>query len=845
MRIEGKYPTPILGVSTLAPRNRIKGQAGKQINFRSDPVQRLTRRPSLTFSDDSKLIDSIVKGDVFHHSYERKGSIYRLILDKSSGVIYGFVNDSPVGVVGDISDYVGSNMAAQTIDHTTYFLNRDKKVVMLPNTDTSDIEKVSHINVTAALNYGETVQVNVTKSDGTRHTVSYSIPDLISSGDPNDPPDYDTADKARATKQVALELAARINGGGVHQSRVPNPDYPDFPTFDAGWNTYCVEYNAGGANGSYDPMQSVCQPYITDYDGITGVTAVALGSTVAVWEDGRAKWLDLEIETGQGDRSCVALNRTVENVEGFPLYAVVGTRITVRPDPTSEKGIYYLQAERTSDAPSGEHLEEVVWTETRNPTQAFRIDSATMPHQCLFDEGSGYVVDPVEWKDRLSGDDDSVKIPKFIEQTITDIGYFQKRLVFLTENFAIMSEADDERNFWRQSAVNLLVNDRVEISSSAVGIDALSHIVPHNRDLLIIAANGQFKIEGSSGITPQTISMFMTTRYECQTNVPPVAMGNSVFFPIDYGESTGIQEYTGERDTGQDFAAQITHHVVGLMQGSATLMTASPNLEMIAVKTTDSDRNQLYVYEQYSGRDRKRRQQSWSEWVFSGDAEIVDIEFRNDELTVISHEGTALYVKTIKMYSKATTGIDEVYMDDLYKADTDGLTATLPDGYVTTDIICVRGDNTDHELFKVQFTLDGNTLTFNEDIGEGVVYVGKPYESRYAPTRPFKYEEDGTTVTTDKLRVSRFILSLVDTNEINMHIVSDYYSTDDQQFNSRYLNGLQNKLGEVPFYTGDHKFSFAQDANLADAEFYCDNWLGCTISGISWEGQYYQSKGRM
>ena len=94
----------------------------------------------------------------------------------------------------------------------------------------------------------------------------------------------------------------------------------------------------------------------------------------------------IEIEAGQGDRSCVAVNRAVETTVGLPLYAVVGTRITVRPDPTTEKGVYYLQAERTAEDASGEDLEEVVWSESRSPEQPYLIDATTMPYICEYDE---------------------------------------------------------------------------------------------------------------------------------------------------------------------------------------------------------------------------------------------------------------------------------------------------------------------------------------------------------------------------------------------------------------------------------------------------------------------------
>ena len=842
MRIESSYPTPIHGVSTLAPRNRAEGQAGLQKNFRSDPVRKLTRRPPMKWVAPLLLANN--GGSIKYHSYEREGVTYRLILDIIAEELHTYIDTTLHSTLSVPSGYVGAGMVAQTVDHETFFVNPNKIVTMKADTDINSIERVSHINVTAALNYGETVQVNVTLSTGVRHIVSYTIPDLGVSS-----PDYDTADKARATKQVAIELAARINGGGTYASDIPNPAYTGdvdvcFTAYDYTLETVGPDRYSRLANPNYSPTDDECLPYLAPYAGITGVTAVALGSAVAVWEDGRADWLDLEIETGQGDRSCITINNTVEKTDGLPLYAVVGTRITVKPDPTTDKGTYYLQAERTAILDNGEALEEVVWSESRNPEQPYSIEETTMPFHCTFADDV-FTVENITFADRQTGDDESVKLPDFIGEKISNISYFHNRLTFVSKNNVIMSEAKDEVNFWKQSAVQLLVNDTTSVASSAVGIDRLAHLVPHNKDLLVIASNGQFKIEGTSPITPQTTSMTLTTKYECQIEVAPVVIGNSVFFPIDYGTSTGLQEYTGERDTSQDFATPLTHHVIGLMPGKAKLMAASPNLEMIAVVTDGAAGNQLFMYEQFTDTGGKRVQRSWSEWFLSGDTEILDIEFRNDRLTLIVHENNNIILKEIDMYSRVSTGINEVYLDDLVKLSTNGLTATLDSDYDSANIIVIRGDDTEYELNKAQYTIASNVITFKEDITAGFVYVGKLYESRYKPTRPFKYDESNIAITTDRIRIAKFILSLVDTNEVKMHIISDYYETDDQVFNSRFLGELNNLVGEVPFHTGDHKFSFAQDANLAEAEFYCDNWLGCTIAGLSWEGQYFQSKGRM
>lgn len=835
MRIEQSYPNPIHGISTLAPRTRPQGYASKQVNFRSDPVNKLVKRPSSLYKQLITAVDDVDL--VSYHSYERAGQEFSFIVDKGAGVIHCCVDDNIINTV-DLGEYNGTDLGLFSIDHDTYVLNRDVTVEKLPDTDANAIQKVSHINVTSALNYGETLQINITRSNGQRSSVAYTIPELGVTE-----PDYDAADKARATRTVASVIAQRINSGAVYnKGTLVNPDFPATPYTDADWRKYCMQYDSGGANPDYDLTQSVCSPYLLLDTGIQGVSAVALGSSVAIFENDRSEWVQVEVESGQGDRTTVAVNQIVESTDGLPLYAVVGTRITVRPDPTSEKGTYYLQAERVSDEPTGLVLEEVVWSEDRSPHEEHSIDNTTMPHKIEYN-GTDFTFGPVEFKSRKTGDEDSTPFPEFVGTKLETLGYFQKRLVVASENAVYMTETDDLLNWFKQSAVQLLVSDPIGVTTSELGSDKILHIVPHNRDMLVITSNSQFKISGTEALTPQTVSMPLTTKYECQVSVAPVSIGNSVYFPVDYGDSTGFQEYTGQRNTSQDFAKPITTHVVGYLKGKATLLAASPNLEMLAVVTDESDDNSIYIYEQYTTAQGKRSQQAWSEWKFADNEKVLDVKFRRNELVILTAKGNNLIVKAVPMYTRVTTSTLDVYLDDMLILDTSGTDVELPEGYDTGNCICVRGEGTESELWEVDYTRTGNTLTLNEDVGEGKVYVGRTFKSEYEPTRPFVYDDDGSTITTDKLRVSRWILSLVDTHELSMTKVSKYSEDVTVKFESRFVG--QYKLGSIQAYTGDWHFSYAEEASNATAVFHTDNYLGCTISDISWEGQYYKTKQRM
>jgi len=759
--------------------------------MRSDPVQKLTRRPSLNYG---VLLADTSKEQIAIHSYYRREKDILVLIDED-GLTKGFVDGIEKTVTGDISTYcVGGDLVLETINDTTFVVNKNTVTAMEELLD-DNFTRVSHLNVKSALNYGETLEVTVSGPNIVTFTVSYTIDPATNQA---------VADEQRKTNTVATEIAQLI----------------------------------------------------TDHVDNADVFARVKGSSVGVytWDPLTFRvddWTTLEVSAGNGDDDVVAFNEKTESIEGLPLYAITGTRIKVQPDPTSTDGTYYLSAIDITedDVPFLSDLVEVVWTESRSTTENYRIDSDTMPRVIRYD----YLLDQfiigkpeLGWSDRLKGDDESCPRPAFIDRPITALGQFQKRLVLVSDNDVEMTVTDDLFNWWKQTALDLLVSDPISITSNSTGIDLFQYIVEHNRDLLIIASNGQFKIDGTQGITPQTVAMPLTTTQEIQVSVPPVPLGTSVFMPINYGESTGITEYTGTRDQS-DIASPVTHHVIGLMSGEAKLLAGSPNLEMLAMTTTGTVSNEVFVYEQFTS-GGKNTQQSWSTWKLPLDHEVLHLSFRRDKLQFVIRIGGMVRLQTIDMYSRVAVNTEEVFLDDLWIANIqgDGVTLYLPIDYPETDVKVVGGDDTPYPLFNLPYTRVGRTITLNDKLPNfSRVYVGRTFKSLYEPTRPFREDEQGIAITSDRIRINKYILSVVDTERVTMTTKSKYTTPDDQTKTFRTLNSLENNIGEINLYTGNFQFSYGQNAGHSDVEFWTDGYLGLTISGISWKGQYHKSSGRI
>jgi hypothetical protein len=714
-------------------------------------------------------------------------------VDKTLGTIYCFKNDELEDTWTGFSDYIGSNTVLKTVKDTTYVLNKDKAPYMSTDTE-SDYRKVSYINVTSALNYGETVSVGVGSiADSPATQVHFQVPDLGAT------PDYDTADKARATANVASELAAALNA-------------------EAWFNTT--------------------------------KTAYSLGSSVAIYLNDNSDFVDIYVMTGQGDRSTVAINRTIENVDGLPLYAIDGSIVQIKPNPLSEKGIYYLKAARTveNEADPDYYMEEVVWAETRAPTEPYALDNTNMPHRIQWDD-TQFVYDAESWKERRTGDDNSAKVPKFIGKKIDDIGHFQNRLVFIADGEVFMTETDDLLNWWRASAVTLLVTDPIHISSNAVDTNNIQFISNHNKDLFFTAENGQYKITGEQAITPQTVSMPKVASFECVTTVSPIEMGDSVLIPMSHGASAGLLEYDTRKNTEQDTGDSMTRHVVNYMKGTHTHLVGSVNSNIVAMTTDNIDNsNKVFIFE-YTIHNTKKVQKSWSIWEFPETVHIIGLEFKDDTLTVISKESESIVIQTVRLYDRVTTDTDEVFLDYMTTVASDGFAITIPDGYIIAeDTMLVSGLNTSYPLWEVPYTQQGNQLIFEEGISNGQaceVYIGKPWSSWYTLTRPYRRDEEGIPITTDRIRISRWTINVVDTHELILRTLAKYAPVADQKFTGKVMGNILTTVGERNALTGDLKFSYSQEAEHSETQLRTDGFLGMTIAGISWSGQYHKTSGRI
>lgn len=822
MRYVHTYPAPTLGVSTLEARNQPEGMMVDQVNLRSDPVKKLSRRASM---DVGEVIDTTLWKA--YHTYDKEGTKVEVGIDENDNIkVLAGGNSVSVGANLDENTVIGAegNIRMHTIRDTTFILNTRQTVSRTEFIQPKVFDIVwPMINVLSALNYGEKVVIDLEWDTGlvagvvysssntavvTKASIELEIPNAVNS-------DYTAADKARATYEVAAQLAIKLKALTLHE-----------------WG-----YFSGNSN------------LILLGNGKPFYNSESRGSTVVVGADATDN-LQISVGSGQGDKSVKVFNEVIQDTDGLPKYGIEGTRVTVQPGIGNTAGTYYLLARRTGSTPSTDTVNEIYWEEVETQYETSQLDGSTMPitvsiGQTSWGAWSALVSNEDSvWENRSAGDDDSNPMPSFVGTKITAMETFQGRLALGTSRGeVVMSSTDNVFQFFRRSVLQLLTTDVVDLGSSSVDADAVTHIAIHDEDLIVNYKKAQMKVSGKAPITPQSGTLTPSTNFDTVGSVKPLAFETSLLLPFSYGGTAGVWDYTQRAQTEQNTAMPLTRIVEGYMEGDIEQWAASSSLGMVVVKCAKDDT--LYVYEQETVQG-SRTQMSWSRWEIEDLGDVLWLGFDEQSLRIVTRKLGYTHNREIDMSYREADAVDNIYLDHrLVLNIAEGATAVaLPADYEdTVDTVYVQGSDCSYPNQIAECTRIGNVITIPDEIytgsGGSTLFIGRPYTSGFTLPQQFIRDEAGIN-TVDRLRIKKITLDVVHTNEVSLETLSKYGDNTIISLGADEVGNLL--LGEPAFKTGDLVFPYKQESSHANARIYTDGFLPMNVIALAWEGLYKQSR---
>lgn len=787
--VSTSIPNLINGVSQQPPSVRLVTQSEAQENGLSSVSEGLKKRPPTEHKDFfitglSAQKEADMANAFFHPIRNSDNSLHFLMIEKdgtmtitdSSGTVKSITNNGS-GYLSGLTNPRQQLTATTVADYT--FLTNKTKIVAKTNTKSTSRTPEALLYVAKA-DYSVTYTVKITKG-GTVYT--REITTMASTQDTT--PNAALAEKSIQTDRIATNL--RFD-----------------QTVDA---TYY-----GSGTGS--PIS------------IAGISFVQYGNVIHIIGATASDQFDIEVTDSRGGDQLRAFKGETPDFKKLPTDAPIGFVILVSGDNQKGQDDYYVRYQKNVTNGLG------VWKETVEPNIDIELDAATMPHTLIYD-GTSYTFGEADYADREVGNDLTNPFPSFLDNSINDVFFHRNRLGLLADENVIFSEAGEYFNFFAKTVLTLVDSAPIDVAVSNNQVSILRHAVPFNETLLLFSDYSQFKLSAVQVLTPETVSIDVTTRFETSLEAKPVGAGKYVYFPTSKGSFSGIREYFVDEDTETNDANEITAHIPEYLQGTAIGMAAASNEDMLLV-LTDQDRSVIYPYK-YFWSGREKLQSSWSKWKFSGI--VLGVEFDKSDIFLVVQYGSKVALERINL------SLDDALDDTAFPILLDRRVRLTG-----ADTIPYTASNTTYVTDAGSIVTAAAALTY-QGTG-GVIYAGVPYTFLYEFSEQLM-KSNNNSITTGRLQIKSMAVVYSDTGFFEITVVPHktlpvaVRKSYTRTFTGRVVGAGTNVLGTIPLDSGSYSFGVQANAKNAQIKITSDSFLPCEFQSAELESEFVLRSRRM
>ena len=591
--------------------------------------------------------------------------------------------------------------------------------------------------------------------------------------------------------------------------------------------------------------------------GIT-VTKIGKSSFSIVKASGT---LTVSASDGYGDQASQVIKDEVQNFSDLPAVAIDNMVVEVKGDASNSFDNYYV---KFVDATG-------VWEETTEPGIATTLDADTMPillirtadgnFRLTQADGSSYTIsstsyDVPAWGQRVVGDIDSSPNPSFVDTKIKDMFFHRNRLGFLSDENVIMTRSGEFFEFFNETVTDSLDTDIIDLNVSHTKVSILKHAVAFDEKLLLFSDQTQFILSGGGSLTPNNVSVTVTTEYENTAKVKPVGSGSNVFFAFNKGQFTGVREMyveaDGETNTGEDITANIPKYIPTDMFKFAI----ASNENILACLSSKTDYlNQLYIYQWFVS-DGKRLQSAWHRWTIGDEADttILNVDFIGTDLYLVINRSDGVYLEKIDC-APASVDSGSTYLTHLdrklsnadvtetYNAGTNQTTITVPYAIdATMKLVGKSGASNKAGRDITIVSQSGTDIVVSGDITSFNYFVGEQYEFEYTFSQQYlalgtsSSSGSRTRVREGRLQIRNWTVSFNDTGFFTTSVTPVGRDESTSTFTGTIVGtGL---AGTVNLEDGDFTFAVQSRNENLTIKLKNNSHLPSNFVNAEWEGYY-------
>lgn len=458
------------------------------------------------------------------------------------------------------------------------------------------------------------------------------------------------------------------------------------------------------------------------------------------------------------------------------------------------------------------------------------------------------VITPLTWGKREAGNDSSSSDPFFVGSAISWMGIFQDRLVILSKGAVSMSRTGDYLNFYRESVLDDLATDPINLTSTFDATDTLVGAALLDKNLIVIGTKTHYAIVGRVGITPTNGALLKTSSFESNPNVPPVSFGNLVYFSSASDTNADILAIQPSDTVDSTYAYPVSSHVDGYIPADIASLTASTKLNILFVLSSSGV---LYGYRTLFNQG-ERVLSAWFDFTFPSDLVLKCISIRNTKVRMLfSKLIGSKYVTVIGELDLDRVGYTGVNRHRYLDFWTD---ATPTAGAIVLSTALARGAYSEDSAIAVDTSTDlAETTSIKSGVHTDAVFstsfleldnaktymLGVPYLMKFEPTMPLPKTYDGKITGVGKLVVGQMKVNYTVGAQFDV-IVSDKYRSNTYSHSARVVSAPDSVVGEAYVREGFCMFPVGSAESGARVAIQTYDHYPLVLSSLDWTGQFFK-----
>lgn len=364
-----------------------------------------------------------------------------------------------------------------------------------------------------------------------------------------------------------------------------------------------------------------------------------------------------------------------------------------------------------------------------------------------------FVVAPIDWTPRYSGDSTINPAPFFIreEKPVDALAFGSERFLMGGGPGIGGSQSRDLFNFYASDGDNVSDADPLDLPIQDDAVAAVTDIVPLQKVMLILTTSPlQMELAFDGPSSSQRVSLTPTTRYRT-LDVRPAAMNTAVYYAISRPKGAHLIEVLYDGSAAQMNPYDITEHADGYVPATLKSLRAHNNTQTLFALSTDGAG--LYVYRSFWA-NNKKEQSAWNQWTIAGGCTIVDTALVADALWVLVKQGSLYTLESLPVEPGAvvsgwpfTLHLDRqmTLTGGSYNAGTGRTTWTMPVSDSTIDAVYV-GSSYVNVGARLTPTVVGSSISVAGDYHTGSVVAGRTFTMRGKLSRQFMRDQNGASI---------------------------------------------------------------------------------------------------